>query len=178
MHYRRSHLTGGCFFFTLVTYRRQKILTIDENITRLRAAMKKEMGTRPFSIDAIVILPDHMHTIWNLPAGDSDYSTRWRNIKRYFSIGCVGANSDTSVSRQKKREKNIWQRRFWEHAIRDENDWRRHIDYIHFNPVKHGYVPSANEWPYSSFGRCVDKGWYDRHWGSVEPETIRGMNFE
>jgi putative transposase len=109
---------------------------------------------------------------------DDDYSTRWSNIKRYFSIACVGIKTDTSKSRQAKREKPVWQNRFWEHTIKSERDRQNHADYIHYNPVKHGLVISPGDWPYSSFGRCVNKGWYDENWGKGEPENIKGMDFE
>ena len=175
---RRSQQTGGCFFFTLVTHERQAILTLPDNIERLRAAFRREMTKSPFSLEAIVILPDHLHALWQLPEHDRDFSGRWSRIKRDFSIGCVGSTLEPSASRSKKREKAVWQRRFWEHTIRDEDDWERHLDYIHFNPVKHGYARSAGEWPYGSFRRCVEKGWYDADWGVVEPPEIRGLECE
>jgi putative transposase len=178
MRYRRSQQSGGSFFFTLVTYERQPILTRPDHIDRLRAAFKREIEKYPFALDAIVILPDHLHALWHLPEGDRDFSGRWSRIKRYFSIGCVGATAEQSDSRRQKRERMVWQRRFWEHTIRDEEDWRRHIDYIHFNPVKHGYARSAGEWPHSSFQRCVQKGWYAPDWGRIEPTEIQGFNFE
>jgi putative transposase len=178
MRYRRSYQPGGSYFFTLVTYRRQPLLSIPENIDRLRTAFKRETEKNPFTIDAIVILPDHLHTLWILPEGDHDYSSRWSRIKRYFSIGSVGAHALQSPSRSRKREKPVWQRRFWEHVIRDENDWRRHMDYIHYNPVKHGHVRMPGEWPYSSFARCVKKGWYPPDWGATEPENLKGINYE
>ena len=178
MRYRRSKQDGGRFFFTLVTYNRQKILTNEENILRLRNAFKREMVARPFEIDAIVILPDHLHTIWRLPVGESDYSTRWSNIKRYFSVGCVGLVEHNSPSRCSKREKTVWQRRFWEHTIRDQEDWQRHMDYIHYNPVKHGYAETPSVWPHSSFRKCVERDWYDEQWGASEPLSIQGVDWE
>jgi len=178
MKYRRSQQQGGSYFFTVVTYRRQSILLLPENINRLRVAFKKEMEKYPFTIDAIVILPDHLHTLWHLPEGDNDYSTRWSRIKRYFSSGCVGVVEQQSTSRHDKREKPVWQRRFWEHTIRDENDWQRHMDYIHYNPVRHGHAQAPGEWPYSSFKPCVQKGWYPPNWGATEPENIKGINCE
>ncbi|HEB86371.1 MAG TPA: transposase [Gammaproteobacteria bacterium] len=178
MEYRRSHQPGGSYFFTLVTHQRQPLLSIPENIDRLRTAFKREKQKHPFTIDAIVILPEHLHTIWTLPDDDMDYSTRWGRIKRYFSTGCVGVRQVQSVSRKNKRERAVWQRRFWEHTIRDENDWRRHMDYIHYNPVKHGHARSPGEWPYSSFRQCVQKEWYPANWGATEPEIIQGMDYE
>jgi putative transposase len=178
MQYRRYRQQGGSYFFTVVTYQRQNILTRQENIERLRAAFKREMEKYPFTIDAIIILPDHLHTIWSLPKGDNDFSNRWSRIKRYFSVGCIGAQQTQFVSRSKKREKAVWQKRFWEHVIRDDDDLQRHMDYIHYNPVKHGYVTAPLHWPYSSFKRFVQKGWYSEQWGSHEPNTIAGLNHE
>ncbi len=175
MHYRRIQHPGACYFFTLVTYQRQPLLT-QKNIDRLRLAFKREMQNRPFNIEAIVILPDHLHTLWI--ENDNDYSTRWSNIKRFFSIGCEQSLSKISNSRQNKREKNIWQRRFWEHTIRDQQDWQKHMDYIHYNPVKHGYVEAPVDWPYSSFKQNVAKGWYQEGWGVSEPEIIKDIDYE
>ena len=177
MHYRRNQQPGACYFFTLVTYQRQPLLT-QKNIDRLRLAFKREMQKRPFNIEAIVILPDHLHALWVLPENDNDYSTRWSNIKRFFSIGCEQSLSKISNSRQNKREKNIWQRRFWEHTIRDQQDWRKHMDYIHYNPVKHGYVESPADWPNSSFKQNVAKVWYQEDWGGSEPEIIKDIDYE
>jgi len=119
----------------------------------------------------MVILPDHLHTIWHLPAGDADFSTRWRMIKRDFSIAMQGPQ-------QASGKRTIWQRRFWDHAIRNEADWRQHIDYLHYNPVKHGYVSRPVAWPYSSFNYAVQRGWYAQDWGLQEPGVIRNMNLE
>jgi len=118
-----------------------------------------------------VVLPDHLHRIWQMPDQDADFSRRWRLIKRYFSIGM-----DAEVSR--RREKQIWQRRFWEHLVRDEEDWRQHMDYIHYNPVKHGYVKTPYDWPHSSFRRAVKHGLYPPDWGASQPAAIAGMDFE
>ena len=177
MYYRRNQKPGACYFFTLVTYQRQPLLT-QTNIDRLRLAFKREIQKRPFNIDAIVILPDHLHTLWQLPEHDHDYSIRWSNIKRFFSTGCEQPQTTIPKSRLNKREKTVWQRRFWEHTIRDEDDWRRHMDYIHYNPVKHGHVQSPKDWPYSSFNQCVAKGWYEDNWGSSEPGAIKNMHYE
>ena len=166
MHYRRVYQSGARYFFTVVTENRQALLI--ENIERLRAAFRLGMSRYPFEIEAIVVLPDHIHTIWRLPEGDADFSKRWMVIKRKFSAGLQSAV--VSDSKLKKREKGIWQRRFWEHCIRNEEDWRRHIDYIHFNPVKHGYVSNPQDWPYSSFNQAIRKGWY-------EPGVLLDDNF-
>ena len=175
MHYRRDRTAGGTYFFTVVTERRQPLLTLPGNIERLRESFGRERKRHAFEIESIVVLPDHLHCIWVLPGGDSDYSGRWARIKRYFSMGCAGVDAPASVSRKAKREHNVWQRRFWEHLIRDDADWRRHIDYIHYNPVKHGYAASPWEWPYSSLQRCAEQGWYPQKWGECEPVAIKEL---
>lgn len=156
MDYRRHYSAGAHYFFTVVTEKRQPLLI--ENIERLREAFRHCKERYPFEIEAIVILPDHLHTLWKLPKGDDDFSRRWMVIKRKFSTGLP--SGIVNASKTKKREKGIWQRRFWEHKIRDEDDWRLHIDYIHYNPVKHGYVDDPHEWQYSSYQKAVNKGWY------------------
>lgn len=131
------------------------------------------MIAHPFQIDAMVILPDHLHAVWRLPSDDPDFSTRWRKIKHFFSIGQPsGLKRDSLVRR---REKGVWQRRFWEHVIRDEEDWRRHIDYVHYNPVKHGYVLSPDEWPHSSFDKALRKRWYPEGWGTAVPAVVEDL---
>jgi len=141
MQYRRAKVKGVTYFFTVVTEKRQKILCLPKNVSLLRSAFHYVMQKHPFIIDAIVILPNHLHCIWTLPENDHDYSTRWRLIKSYFS-----RNRETilpeniSISRQKKQQRAIWQYRFWEHLIRDEIDFQNHVEYIHYNPVKHGLV--------------------------------------
>jgi putative transposase len=176
MEFRRFYKPGGWYFFTVVTHARKPILARPENITRLRQVFRHIKAKRPFVIEAIVVLPDHLHTVWRLPEGDADFSTRWRMIKRDFSIAMPGKTG--SHPRQVRGEKNVWQRRFWEHAIRNETDWHRHIDYIHYNPVKHGYVTSPSAWPYSSFNRALHRGWYSQDWGQQAPEMIRNMSLE
>jgi putative transposase len=169
--YRRAYQEGGCCFFTVVTYERRRILEYGENIQRLKKAFRHVMQNYPFTMDSVVVLPDHLHCIWLLPEGDFDFSPRWRLIKRYFSIGIRAPINH-------RGEKTVWQRRFWEHLIRSEDDWRKHVDYIHYNPVKHGYVPRPADWPYSSFQQAVDRGWYAVDWGEQEPDNIKGLDFE
>jgi len=166
MHYRRDRMAGGCYFFTVVTYNRQPVLTMPDNIDRLRESLRREIQRHPFEIDAMVVLPEHLHCLWRLPVGDTDYSGRWNRIKRYFSIGCCGVSASVTKSRESKREHAVWQRRFWEHRISDDEDWRRHMDYIHDNPVKHGHAQSPCEWPHSSCNRCVESGLYETNWGA------------
>jgi len=154
-----------------VTYRRQPLFREAGTVVLLRAAMRDVMAKRPFEIQAMVVLPDHLHAVWRLPEGDADFSRRWRDIK-------CAVSKDIAAPLNHRREKLVWQRRFWEHAIRDVDDWRRHLDYVHFNPVKHGLARCAADWPYSSFLRCVERGWYDRNWGCDEPEDIHGWGLE
>jgi len=136
-------------------------------MTALRDAFELVMQKRPFEIDAAVVLPDHMHCIWTLPDGDIDYSARWSIIKRTFTQGVRQAvrTAHPTVSRLKRREGAIWQRRFWEHQIRDERDYQMHCDYIHYNPVKHGLTCAPNDWKHSSFKKFVSAGYYEDDWG-------------
>ena len=157
MQYRRFYKPGARYFFTVVTENRAPILI--DNIERLRSAFRLCMSRYPFEIEAIVILPDHLHALWRLPEDDANFSKRWMVIKRKFSSGLLADN--VTDSKSKKREKGIWQRRFWEHCIRDEDDWRHHVDYIHFNAVKHGYADQPQQWLYSSYHQAVRNGWYD-----------------
>jgi putative transposase len=169
--YRRCYLPGGCYFFTVVTYRRRPLFGRPERVELLREAMRDVKRRRPFEIQAMVVLPDHLHAVWQLPEGDADFSRRWRDIKHD-----VSARIDTPVNR--RGEKEVWQRRFWEHAIRNEEDWRRHLDYVHYNPVKHGLVRAAGDWPYSSFRRAVAEGRYPPEWGGIEPGDLRDWVLE
>src|SRR5262249_3591874 len=136
---------------------------LTENIEALQKAMRETQRNHPFSIDAIVVLPDHLHTVWTLPERDADFATRWRLIKTSFSRS-LAAGEPISGSRAAKGERGIWQRRYWEHTIRDEKDFERHIDYVHINPVKHGLVTRVSDWPYSSFRRMVAQGIYPDDW--------------
>ena len=170
-NYRRAYLPGGIYFFTVVTFNRVPVFTDENRIEVLRQAFRKVMAARPFQIDAMVILPEHLHCIWRMPEGDADYSSRWREIKK-------AASRQISMATNARNERMVWQRRFWEHAIRDEEDWRKHVDYIHYNPVKHGLASRPGAWAWSSFGNAVSKGWYEESWGSNEPMTIAGMDCE
>jgi len=166
MKYRRARLKGGAYFFTIVTHRRRTIFRVPRNVSLLRDAVRIVMKRHPFRIDAFVLLPDHLHCLWRSPDGDSDFSTRWRLIKSHFSRACPDRYKRTPFSsRAKKGEQAIWQRRFWEHHIRDEDDFVKHVEYIHYNPVKHGLVKAPKDWPYSSFHRYVRNGLYEGTWG-------------
>lgn len=140
MRYRRAWTPGGCFFFTAVTFRRRPLLLRPFYLDRLRSGFQQVRHTRPFTIDAIVILPDHLHSVWRLPEGDADLATRWWLIRQFLSRGLSGDFGYAAASPIPNRERSIWQRDYCEYRIRDEQDWRRHVDYIHFNPVRHGYV--------------------------------------
>lgn len=173
MEYRRLFIPGAHYFFTVVTEGRKPLLV--DHIDRLREAFRLCKTRYPFEIEAIVVMPDHIHSLWRLPEQDCQFSLRWMVIKRKFSAGLPTGH--LSASKQQKREKGIWQRRFWEHCIRDEDDWRRHLDYIHYNPVKHGLAATALEWPHSSFKQAVAKGWYEPGW-AAPPGLLDGMDYE
>jgi putative transposase len=160
--YRRAKLEGSLFFFTVVLAERPSDLLVNE-IDRLRRIYRTVRQRRPFETIAICVLPDHVHAVWELPGGDDDFSTRWNLIKSGFSRGLDPRLR--SASKLAKREKGIWQRRYWEHAIRNEADLARHIDYIHFNPVRHGHVRRVADWPHSSFHRYVGRGLLAADWG-------------
>jgi putative transposase len=161
--YRRSTFCGGTYFFTVVTYNRACFLTNDLARTCLRSAWQQVRDTRPLEVIALCLLPDHLHCLWRLPEDDNDFSTRWSLIKKGFTrryLEAGGREFPQSRSRLKKRERGLWQRRFWEHQIRDESDLARHVDYIHYNPVKHGRVTSVDDWPWSTYHRFVRTGYY------------------
>jgi putative transposase len=160
--YRRNFVPGGSYFFTVNLWdRRSGLLT--EHVDALRVAFRETRVRHPFAIDAIVILPDHLYAIWTLPEGDADFALRWRLIKGTFSR-TLPRGEAISQSRAGKGERGIWQRRYWEHTLRNEADPARHVDYIHFNPVKHGHVTRVRDWPHSSFHRMVKLGVYPDDW--------------
>ena len=173
--YRRNRVPGGLYFFTVVTHRRRPILTTDLGRRCLGNALRLIQLARPFEMPGVVLLPDHLHAIWRLPPGDDDYSTRWRLVKKEFTVAwraSGGGESPVCDSKQRRGERGLWQRRFWEHTLRDERDFDRHLDYIHFNPVKHGLARCARDWPWSSFHRWVRAGVLPEDWacGGVPPD--------
>jgi putative transposase len=182
--YRRNRVEGGTYFFTLVTYDRKPIFSAQTARDILHEAWRFVCCKRPFKTDAICLLPDHIHCIWTLPDGDTDYSTRWKEIKRRFSHHYKDMLPELSVSREsmlKKLELPIWQRRFWEYTIRDETDLENHINYIHFNPAKHGYVHKPADWEWSTIHRYIELGFYDQNWGDQGenmPEKVLLRNNE
>lgn len=169
--YRRLRIPGGTYFFTVNLLDRGSDLLI-RHIDALRVAVRTTRASRPFHIDAWVVLPEHLHCVWTLPPGDEDFSNRWKAIKIRF-VQHLPANEPRSACRALRGERGIWQRRFWEHAIRDEADYARHVDYIHFNPVRHGWSGTVREWPYSTFHRWVEAGLYPPTWAGGD--TQEGM---
>ena len=173
-NYRRANFEGGYYFFTVVTYRRRPFLIDEPARSCLRAAWEHTKQRSHFRVVALCLLPDHLHCIWKLPDGDGDFSLRWSLIKagftrRYLRAG--GAEYGQCPSRNRKRERGIWQRRFWEHQIRDEQALQRHIDYVHYNPVKHGLVERVEDWPWSSYHKYVREGIYGKsYWDDVRSE--------
>lgn len=167
--YIRSRIPGATYFFTVNLAERRGNPLLVEHVGALREAFRRVRKDHPFDLKGSVILPDHLHCLWQLPEGDCDFPTRWRLIKAQFSRA-IPAGERISASRQRKGERGIWQRRLWEHTIRDEADFSRHMDYIHYNPVKHGYVQHVRDWPHSSFHRLVKEGVYDINWAAA-PEV-------
>ncbi len=161
--YRRAKIDGGVLFFTVTLADRSSDLLV-RHIDRLRRVYASVQKSYPFETIAICVLPDHLHAVWSMPPGDANFPLRWSLIKSGFSRGLAGDPRRTT-SKIAKREKGIWQRRYWEHAIRDDTDLAHHIDYIHFNPVKHGYVSRACDWPPSTFHRFVGRGVLPPDWG-------------
>lgn len=180
MHYRRAKTPGATYFFTVVTYQRQHIFNHPDCIQILRQAFRTVKQNHPFTIEAMVVLPDHLHCIWTLPPDDADFSKRWRLIKSEFTRHCpTRFRREQSATRQHKGEQALWQRRFWEHQLRDETDFVRHIEYIHYNPVSHGLVKAPKDWPYSSFHRAVRWGFYAVDWGATgRVEGLDGVGKE
>jgi putative transposase len=162
-NYIRSRTPGATFFFTLTLQDRSARFLVDY-VAELRSCVAAVKARHPFEIDAIVVLPEHLHALWTLPPDDGDFATRWMLIKQSFTRQLT-ANCAIEGSRGTRGERTLWQRRFWEHQIRDEDDFARHVDYIHFNPVKHGWVMRARDWPYSSLHRFVREGKLDADWG-------------
>lgn len=176
--YRRAKIAGGSFFFTVVTFNRLPILTGETARSILHSAWMDVRHRFPFQTDAVVLLPNHIHCIWTLPEDDANFSVRWKEIKRLFTKGYldqIGPGAARNASHLKQGEAAVWQRRFWEHTLRDVDDLNRHLDYIHYNPVKHGLVNKAGDWPWSSFHRYVRMGLYDPGWGEEMEDRMMSM---
>jgi putative transposase len=170
---------GGAYFFTVVTFNRLPILTSEAARGILHSAWLEVSKRMPFATVAVCLLPEHLHCVWSMQENDQNYSARWKEIKRRFTRGYldqISPGEDRNASRQKRGEAAIWQRRFWEHVIRDQEDLERHMDYIHYNPVKHGLVKRVGDWPWSSFHRFARLGYYDLEWGAADEREV-GMAF-
>src|SRR5438132_438002 len=163
--YTRTRIAGATYFFTVNLARRHGNDLLTRHIHALREAFRVTQRAHPFVMEAAVVLPEHLHCLWRLPPGDDAFPMRWRLIKGYFTR-MLPRGEASSVSRRRKGERGIWQRRYWEHVIRDERDWRHHLDYIHYNPVRHGLVERAIDWPYSSFHLHVARGLYPVDWAA------------
>jgi putative transposase len=161
VNYRRNFVPGGTFFFTVTLADRRSTILVD-HVDLLRHAFRTTRHERPFTIDAIAILPEHLHVILTLPPDDADFSARWRRIKGLFASALLESSMD--LPRRPNGDLALWQRRFWEHTIRDESDFARHVDYIHFNPIKHALVQRVRDWPHSSFHRYVREGLLPDDW--------------
>ena len=170
MLYRRSDAAGATYFFTVNLAQRKDDLLV-RYIDDLRNSINAVKRAHRFAVTAMVVLPDHLHSIWRLPPGEADYPMRWSLIKSGFSR-CLEKTEYIRASRRTKRERGIWQRRYWEHQIRDDNDLERHVNYIHFNPVKHGLVGRAVDWPYSTLHDFIDKGLVTVDWGGGGADTV------
>jgi putative transposase len=170
-NYRRALHEGGIYFFTVNLLQRKDNDLLVRHINHLRDAIKQVRQKYPFKIHAFVVLPDHLHCVIELPLGDSNFAIRWRRIKSIFSKS-IPRFEDLSITRLQRGERGIWQRRFWEHLIRDEDDYNAHIDYIHINPLKHGLVNRLCDWPYSTFHALVERGVYPKYWAGGEEEVI------
>jgi len=173
-NYRRACVPGATYFFTVNLRDRSSDLLVRE-IQLLRDTVRAVKARYPFHIDAWVVLPEHMHCLWTLPAGDADFALRWQAIKFAFSRR-LPRDESRSPAHAVRRERGIWQRRYWEHLIRDEQDYQRHFDYIHCNPLKHGHVTRVCDWPYSSFHRAVRSGIYPGDWFVGENARIGGQS--
>ncbi|ULL00016.1 transposase [Bradyrhizobium sp. I71] len=173
--YRRNFVPGGSYFFT-VNLADRSLSLLTAHVDLLRAAFRQTRRRHPFTIDAIVVLPEHLHTVWTMPNGDADFAMRWRQIKSAFSRNLDNVEP-VSPSRAAKGERGIWQRRYWEHTIRDEDDYARHIDYVYINPVKHGLVNRVCDWVPSSFHRHVALGIYPPDWAGDLSQYGDGAKF-
>ena len=176
-NYRRAFVQGGCWFFTVNLLDRRSRHLID-HIAALREATQRAQSRHPFTIDAMVVLPDHLHAVWTLPTDDTDFSLRWRLIKIAVAQA-ISKSEPRSAVRVARGERGIWQRRFWEHLIRNDEDFRRHVEYCYINPVKHGLVGRVRDWPHSSFHRDVREGLFPEDWaGDTSPSGDFGERWK
>lgn len=172
--YRRYRVPGATVFVTLVTYRRRPILTTQDGRRILRESIQAVKHARPMEFVATVLLPDHWHALIELPPGDADYSTRLKRIKEEFTKSWLGLGlpeTPVTASQRRRGERGVWLPRFWEETIEDEEDIESFVDYIHYNPAKHGLAERVRDWPWSSFHRFVRLGHYPPDWGGVAPQS-------
>ena len=162
-NYRRAFIPGGTWFFTVNLLQRYHNDLLVREVDLLRETVRLVRERHPFKIDAWVVLPEHMHCVWTLPPGDADFSLRWRLIKSGFSRALPKTERRSDV-RKAAGERGIWQRHYWEHLIRDDIDYQKHVDYVHVNPLKHGYVKRVWDWPYLTFHSYVKQGMYSADW--------------
>lgn len=169
VHYRRNRVAGATYFFTVtLADRRSRVLT--DHVDILRGVFRRVRAARPFEMVVMVVMPEHLHTVWTLPEGDADYSGCWKAIKAGFTHELRRGGME--LARNAKGEYDLWQRRFWEHTVRDEADLARHADYIHYNPVKHGLVERVKDWPWSSFHRYVRQGLLPEDWAAGPEDYV------
>jgi putative transposase len=174
MRYRRLRIAGGTYAFTVVTGERRPVFADAAAVDMLMLAFSAVREKRPFEMPAHVILPDHLHCIWVLPEGDANFSTRWRQIKEGFTRSYLRHHAEPPRDERQARrgERSVWQHRFWEHLVRDQDDLNAQVEYIHMNPVSHGLAPTPLDWPHSSFHAYVERGEYDAHWGADVVPTL------
>jgi putative transposase len=178
-NYYRDQTKGGTWFFTVVAFERRPIFCLESFRNSLKQSILKTKENHPFKINAWILLPDHLHCVWTLPKNDADFSIRWKLIKQYVTRDCKSSllkQKRIGAAKKKRRESSIWQRRFWEHKIRSEQDFRTHLDYLHYNPVKHGLCGSPSQWPYSSFHRFQARGVYTEDWATDNPPDINQIS--
>jgi putative transposase len=180
--YRRNRVPGGTYFFTIVTLSRRPFLTTPIARRALRKSFRRTIRRFPFTLNALVVLPDHLHAIWTLPPGETNYPTRWGQIKEHFTrtyLDSGGSEGRTTLNRIAHRERAVWQHRFWEHTVENEHEFKRCLDYIHYNPVRHGLVSRVSDYRWSSFRRYVKLGEYELDWGTGRAATdIPGAEWE
>ena len=173
VQYRRDKTPGGTYFFTLALQDRTSAL-LTEHIGLLGAAFKRARRNNPFITKAMVVLPEHLHVVWQLPDDDLDYSKRWRQVKTFFTRALI--KQGVVLEKNARTEYNLWQKRFWEHRIRDDVDLEQHVNYIHYNPVKHGLVRMPCEWKFSTIHRYIKHGLLPKDWGASEIPVIASAN--
>jgi putative transposase len=174
-NYRRALCEGGIYFFTVNLLQRKDNDLLVRHINHLRDAVKQVLQRHPFNIHAWVVLPDHLHCVIQLPLGDDDFALRWRRIKSVFSKS-IPRLEYLSITRLRRGERGIWQRRFWEHLIRNEKDYNAHMDYVHINPLKHGLVQRVIDWPYSTFHVLVERGVYPKDLAGGDEDVLEYLD--